>query len=76
MLTRGSKKMGDLAKRTKGGQARLAALIDTPKSVVCGWISGKGRPNPFKRGLIAVKLGIPEHDWLTDEERLVLERAA
>jgi len=58
----------------KWGQRELARTLLTAQPVVRQWLEGTSRPGPAFRTCLAIVVGIPETDWLTEEERQHIER--
>lgn len=55
-------------------QAALAQVLGLNQSSVSLWVSGRSRPEPPMRKALELVTGIPEDDWLTLEERALVER--
>lgn len=53
----------------------LARRLGIDPSAVSRWVSGKSSPDAHHRLAIERLFGIPQNDWLTAEERELIERA-
>ena len=56
------------------GQAVLAERLGITQQAVSSWVCGLRRPPPHIRVVLWRIACIPEHDWLTDDERAEIVR--
>lgn len=60
--------ISELKARGRGAQARLAEDIGVEPSAIPRWVSGECRPDAVFRTRLSRAIGIPEADWLTEDE--------
>jgi len=53
----------------------LARKVGVSQPSASAWMLKRSRPEPHHRTVIRMLFGIPESDWLTDDECAVIHRA-
>ncbi len=66
-------RLNQLVDGGRWGQRELARTLLTAQPVVRQWLEGTSRPGPAFRICLAFVAGIPETDWLTEDERQQIE---
>ena len=73
--TKGQGALGPALKSAGKTQKWLAELLSVRQPQISRWCAGDARPGATERVALRELLGIPEADWLTDEERALVKRA-
>lgn len=74
-LCRGAAALARLIKPERVTQTAVAETCDVSQTAVSYWVNGLRRPSPPQRKILQARFGIPEDDWLTDEERAAVAAA-
>jgi transcriptional regulator with XRE-family HTH domain len=74
MQTKGQVALAQKVEEFEGGQSGIARAVGLDPSSISQIARGVSRPKPLHRKAFEIVLGIPEDDWLTEEEIATLER--
>lgn len=55
--------------------SELASRLKVDSSAVSRWVGGKADPEPYCRWAFERMFGIPQIDWLTEEQRSIVDDA-
>jgi transcriptional regulator with XRE-family HTH domain len=67
----------DGALKARGwSRSEFARRLHIDPSAVSRWVSGKSSPDAHHRVVIERVFGIPQNEWLTADERELIERVA
>ena len=75
METQAHKKLQKIINDGQETVTSLARKVGVSQPSASAWLLKRSRPEPHYRTVIRMLFGIPENEWLTEEESAVIHRA-